>query len=116
MGVAQNFFSELSNKASGCSGTLVHKSREGPVEAWSMTQELSPGEGVSGVEQLSVPLCLNEGRQRKFCNMSFVSTLLLLNLASPVHTRREAPNQCLVPLLFCVCLAQGWEQFSAVYL
>lgn len=60
--VAQNFFSELSNKASGCSGTLVHKSREGPVEAWSMTQELSPGEGVSGVEQLSVPLCLNEGR------------------------------------------------------
>lgn len=46
MGVAQNFFSELSNKASGCSGTLVHKCGEGLVEAGSMTQELSPGEGA----------------------------------------------------------------------
>ncbi|NXK07890.1 CND1 protein, partial [Herpetotheres cachinnans] len=29
MGLAQNFFSELSNKASGCSWTLFHKSGEG---------------------------------------------------------------------------------------
>ncbi|NXE26036.1 CND1 protein, partial [Ardeotis kori] len=29
MGVAQNFFSELSHKASGCPGTLAHKSGEG---------------------------------------------------------------------------------------
>lgn len=29
VGVAQNFFGELANKASGCSGTLFHKSRKG---------------------------------------------------------------------------------------
>lgn len=48
--------------------------------------------------------------------MSFVSTLMLLNLASPIPVKRQAPNQCLVPLLSCVRLAQGWERFSAVYL
>ncbi|PKU37099.1 condensin complex subunit 1 [Limosa lapponica baueri] len=36
MGVAQNFFSELSNKASGCSGTRGHKSGEGLVEAGTL--------------------------------------------------------------------------------
>lgn len=33
MGVAQNFFSELSSKASARSGTLVHRSGGGLVEA-----------------------------------------------------------------------------------
>ncbi|NWW69797.1 CND1 protein, partial [Climacteris rufus] len=33
--VAQNFFSELANKARGCSGTSLHKSREGLLEAGS---------------------------------------------------------------------------------
>jgi len=49
MGVAQNFFSELSNKASECSGALAHMNGKGLVEAESMIQELSSGEGVSVV-------------------------------------------------------------------
>lgn len=39
--VAQNFFGELANKASGCSGTLFHKSRKG---SWIIY--MSPGEDV----------------------------------------------------------------------
>lgn len=115
MGVAQNFFSELSKKASGCSGPF--KRGEGLVEVESITQVESWRKCVSGVEQLSVPLCcLNEGRSRKFFNTSFVSTLMLLNFTSSIHIRRQAPNQCLVLLLSCLCLGQGWEQVSAVYL
>lgn len=41
VGVAQNFFGELANKASGCSGTLFHKSRKG---GWIIY--MSPGEDV----------------------------------------------------------------------
>lgn len=37
VGVAQNFFGELANKASGCSETSFHKSREGLLEAGSIT-------------------------------------------------------------------------------
>lgn len=37
VGVAQNFFGELANNASGCSGTLFHKSRQGLLEGRSIT-------------------------------------------------------------------------------
>lgn len=43
VGVAQNFFTELSNKVSACSGTLLHKSGERLVEARPITQDLSVG-------------------------------------------------------------------------
>lgn len=47
VGVAQNFFNELSNKASGCSGFLVHLSSSGADKGWiDDTRIWSPGEGV----------------------------------------------------------------------
>lgn len=63
VGVAQNVFNELANKASGCSGTSVHRSGEGLVEAGSLTQKLSPAEGMLVVGSSCLSLCcLNEGR------------------------------------------------------
>lgn len=46
VGVAQNFFNELSNKASGCSGFLVHKNDKGLVRVGLMTREFGVLEKV----------------------------------------------------------------------
>lgn len=44
VGVAQNFFGELANKASGCSGDLISQEQGRAVGGW--INYMSPGEGV----------------------------------------------------------------------
>lgn len=46
MAVAQNFFNELSHKASGCSGFLIHKNGKGLARVGSITQEFGALEKV----------------------------------------------------------------------